>query len=215
MVKRYFCAEYAEYIRFYTRFFPGTFFDPPFSNSLNIQGALWDPILTQIGRNWNKWSQSQFSIPEYHRCKENVNWRRLTNNFLIMLSKGYRYLKVGISSIGGTTTFPAGSWISSYAKLYWDNFQILLKVKEKIQSGAFQKIKFQNFLQPWWSNNYQKVVKLSQSGAFQNVKFQKFLQPWWSNNLINGQNIFFVETIISPFSRWESHIRLILGGTWK
>ena len=54
--------------------------------------------------------------------------------------------KVGISSIGGTTTFPAGSWISSYAKLY---FQILLKVKEKIQSGAFQKIKFQKFLQPW------------------------------------------------------------------
>ena len=92
LIKRYFCAEYAEYIRFYTRFFPGTFFDPPFSNSLNIQGALWDPILTQIGRNWNKWSQSQFSIPEYHRCKENVNWRRLTNNFLIMLSKGYRYL---------------------------------------------------------------------------------------------------------------------------
>ena len=92
MVKRYFCAEHAEYIRFYTRFLFCTFFDPPFSNSLNIQGALRDPILTQIGRNWNKWSQSQFSIPEYHRCKENVNWRRLTNNFLIMLSKGYRYL---------------------------------------------------------------------------------------------------------------------------
>ena len=35
-------------------------------------------------------------------------------------------------------------------------------------------VKSQNFLQPWWSNECQKVAKSSQSGEFYNVKFQNF-----------------------------------------
>ena len=34
-------------------------------------------------------------------------------------------------------------------KMYKQSLAQINKVKEKIQSGAFQKIKFQNFLQPW------------------------------------------------------------------
>ena len=46
----------------------------------------------------------------------------------------------------------------------------------------FQKVKFQKFLQPWWSNDWQDVAKSSQSQAFQKVKFKNVLQPWWSND---------------------------------
>ena len=62
---------------------------------------------------------------------------------------------------------------------FWSISWSTSKIVKLSQSEAFQKLKIENFLQPWWSNAV-KVVKLCQSGAFHKVKFQNFLQPWWS-----------------------------------
>ena len=46
--------------------------------------------------------------------------------------------------------------------------------------GHFRKSNFKNFFnygEVYWRS---EVVKLSEFGVFQKVKFQNFLQPWWS-----------------------------------
>ena len=49
-------------------------------------------------------------------------------------------------------------------------FQQVVKL---IQSGAYEKVKFKNFLQPWRNNDCHEY-RLGQSGAFQKVKFKIF-----------------------------------------
>ena len=74
-------------------------------------------------------------------------------------------------------------------EIFFNQSEIVSKSSKIISTGAFQKVKFQKFLQPWWNNDYQKAIKLIQSGVFQNIEFQH-LQPWWSTKSSKIVSIF-------------------------
>ena len=78
------------------------------------------------------------------------------------------------------------------------------KVIKILHSGAFNIIKMQNYLQPWW--RYSEIsAKILHSGAFHIIKIHNFLQPdpsFWCISEHQNPKIFFNHGEAAQIFHW-------------